>query len=102
MYICKILKTLKIKKNQIDIDIVPHPWRGDNQGQETFLAPYADNKTCNYNTVLQPPSLPINTKVKRIEMWEGEMVSYIHTNLPVYMYIHYICIHFIFILFLNY
>ena len=27
-----------------------HPQSGDSQGQETFLAPSADNKTCNYDT----------------------------------------------------
>ena len=24
---------------------LPHPWRGDNQGQEAFLAPSADKQT---------------------------------------------------------
>ena len=27
-----------------------HPRSGDSKGQETFLAPSADNKTCNYDT----------------------------------------------------
>ena len=45
-----------------------HPQSRDSQGQETFLAPSADKKTRNYDTrVLQPPSLPINPKVKGIE-----------------------------------
>ena len=26
-----------------------HPRSGDSQGQETFLAPSADNQTCNYD-----------------------------------------------------
>ena len=29
---------------------LPHPGSGDSQGQETFLAPFADNQTRNYNT----------------------------------------------------
>ena len=46
----------------------PHPWSGDSQGQETFLAPSADKQTRSYDTrVLKPPSLPINTKAKGIE-----------------------------------
>ena len=46
---------------------LPHPRSEDSQGQETFLAPSADKQTCNYDTVLKPPSLPINPKVKGIE-----------------------------------
>ena len=46
---------------------LPHPWCGDSQGQETFLAPSADKQTRNYDRVLKPPSLPINPKVKGIE-----------------------------------
>ena len=33
--------------------------------------------------VLKPPSLPINTKVKGIELQQDEMVSHIYTQLPV-------------------
>ena len=33
-----------------DIVGLPHPWSGDSQGQETFLAPSADKQTCNYDT----------------------------------------------------
>ena len=29
---------------------LPHPQSGDSQDQETFLAPSADKKTCNYDT----------------------------------------------------
>ena len=29
---------------------LPHPWSGDSQGQETFLAPSADKQTHNYET----------------------------------------------------
>ena len=28
---------------------LPHPWRGDSQDQETFLAPSADNQALNYD-----------------------------------------------------
>ena len=28
---------------------LPHPWSGDSQGQETFLAPSADKQTRNYD-----------------------------------------------------
>ena len=33
-----------------DIVRLPHPWSGDSQGQEMFLAPSADKQTCNYDT----------------------------------------------------
>ena len=47
---------------------LPHPRSGDSQGEETFLAPSADNQAHNYDTkVLKPPSPPINPKVKEIE-----------------------------------
>ena len=47
---------------------LPHPRSGDTQGQETFLALSADKQTRNYDTsVLKPPSLSINLKVKGIE-----------------------------------
>ena len=29
---------------------LPHPWSGDSQGQETFLAPSSDEQTHNYDT----------------------------------------------------
>ena len=44
-----------------------YPWSRASQGQKMFLAPSADKETCNYDTVLKPPSLPINSKVKGIE-----------------------------------
>ena len=28
---------------------LPHPWSRDSQDQETFLAPFADNQTRNYD-----------------------------------------------------
>ena len=40
----------------VSIVRLPHPWSGDSQGQETFLAPSADKQTRNYDTVLKPPS----------------------------------------------
>ena len=46
---------------------LPHPRSEDNQGQETFLVPSADNQTLNYDTVLKPPSLSINIKAKGFE-----------------------------------
>ena len=43
-------------------------WSGAGQGQETFLAPYADKQTDNYDkTVLKPPSLSIKCKTNGIE-----------------------------------
>ena len=42
-------------------------FRRESQSQETFLAPSADKQTRNYDTVLKPPSPPINSKVKGIE-----------------------------------
>ena len=29
---------------------LPHPWSRASKCQETFLAPSADNQTCNYDT----------------------------------------------------
>ena len=84
MYCLVVLKQRLIFYNSISVDIyqsiyihtnlpvnaivrLPHPRSRDSQGQETFLAPSADRETRNYGTVLKPPSLPINPKVKRIE-----------------------------------
>ena len=33
----------------IQTDRLPHPWSGDSQGQERFLAPSADKQTRNYD-----------------------------------------------------
>ena len=30
---------------------LPHPWSGDGQDREMFLAPSADNQTHNYDTI---------------------------------------------------
>ena len=55
----------------LPVDVIvrlPHPWSEDSHGQETFLALSADKQTRNYDTsVLKPPSLSINLKVKGIE-----------------------------------
>ena len=37
----------------LPVDVIvrlPHPWSGDSQGQEMFLAPSADKQTRNYDT----------------------------------------------------
>ena len=47
---------------------LPHPRSRDSQGQKTFLVPYADKQTCNYDTrLLKPRSFPFNPKAKEIE-----------------------------------
>ena len=46
---------------------LPHPWRGDSQGQETSLVPSADKQTRNYDTDY-PNHHPSNTKVNEIEL----------------------------------
>ena len=33
-----------------DVVRLPHPWSGDSQSQETFLAPSSDKQTRNYDT----------------------------------------------------
>ena len=47
-------KDIKYMKSSIYIVSVivrlPHPWGGDSQGQETFLARSTDKKTLNYDT----------------------------------------------------
>ena len=43
MYVCTNLPVNAIVR-------LPHPRRGDSQGQETFLAPTADKQTSNYDT----------------------------------------------------
>ena len=44
-----------------DIVTLPHPWSGNSQGQETFLAPSADSKPANMTQSAQttiPPYQP--------------------------------------------
>ena len=48
---------------------LPHPRSKDSQGQEMFLALSVNKQIHNYDTrVLKPPSLPINPKVKWIDL----------------------------------
>ena len=39
---------------------LPHPQSRDSQGQETFLAPSVDKKTCNYHTECSNHHLPLS------------------------------------------
>ena len=78
---CSRMKWLPIYTNLPGNAIVrlPHPRSGDTLDQETFLAPFADKQTCNYDTrVLKPQSLRINNKVNGIEPKQDEMVSHIY------------------------
>ena len=60
---------VRLSKCHSQIVRLPHPRSEDSHGQETFLAPSVDKQTCNYDTrALKPPSLPINPKVKGIEL----------------------------------
>ena len=38
-----------------------HLWRGDNQGQETFLAPSVDNQTRNYDRECSNHNISLST-----------------------------------------
>ena len=38
---------------------LPHPWSGDSQGQEMFLAPSADKQTHSYDTECSNHHLPL-------------------------------------------
>ena len=78
---CSRMKWLPIYTNLPGNAIVrlPHPRSGDTLDQETFLAPFTDKQTCNYDTrVLKPQSLRINNKVNGIEPKQDEMVSHIY------------------------
>ena len=76
---------------------LPHPQSRQSQGQETILAPSAAKQTRNHDTVLKPPSLPINTKFQEIELLQHEYIynKYIYINIYIYIYIYYI--HYIYI-----
>ena len=56
MYILKIIKDIYIYiyiHTNLPVNAIVrlrHPRSGDSKGQETFLTPSADNKTCNYDT----------------------------------------------------
>ena len=53
---------------------IAHPRSGHRQGQETILAPSADNQSHNYDTERsKPPSFSIYTRVKRIELQQDEI-----------------------------
>ena len=48
---------------------LPHSGSRGSHSQEAVLAPSADKQICNYYTrLLKPPFLPINPKVKEIEL----------------------------------
>ena len=71
---------------------LPHPWSGDSQGQEMFLAPSANKQTRNHGTrVLKTPSLPINPKViyiyNYIYNYIYDIIIYI-IYLFIYLYIY--------------
>ena len=71
---------------------LPHPQSRQSQGQETILAPSAAKQTRNHDTVLKPPSLPINTKFQGIQPLQHEYIynKYIYINIYIYIYIIYI------------
>ena len=71
---------------------LPHPRSRQSQGQETILAPSPAKQTRNHDTVLKPPSLPINTKFQGIEPLQHEYIynKYIYINIYIYIYIIYI------------
>ena len=60
---------------------VPHIW--STYSQKMFLAHSTDKQTQKYDSESSQHYPPINTKVKGIEPYQDELVSYIHTNLPV-------------------
>ena len=60
---------------------LPHIW--STYSQKMFLPPSADKQTRKYDSECSKHYPPINTKVKEIEPYLDEMVSYIYTNLPV-------------------
>ena len=46
----KIKWWAKYRSSPVDVIVrLPHPWRGDRQGQETFLAPSADKQSRHYD-----------------------------------------------------
>ena len=56
---------------------LPHPRSRDHQGQETFLAPPADNQTCNYNTECSNHHLSLST-----------LRPYLHLYSCIYLQLH--------------
>ena len=70
----------------LPVDVIvglSHPWSGESQGQETFLAPSADKPTCNYDIECSNhhPSLsnlrPKGLSCSKMKWWD------IYTNIPV-------------------
>ena len=61
---------------------LPHPWSGDSQGQEMFLAPSAENPTCNYDIERSNHHPSLSTL--RPKGLSGSKMKWcaIHTNLP--------------------
>ena len=55
---------------------LPHPWSGDSQGHETFLAPSVDKKTRNYDTECSNICIFVillykYNYFKKMSFWEG-------------------------------
>ena len=79
------MKWLPIYRN-LPIDVLvrlPHPRSGDCQGQETFLAPFADKQTCNYNIECSNHHPLLSTlRLKGLSRSKMKWCA-IHTNLPV-------------------
>ena len=82
---CSKMKWWAICTN-LPVDVIvrlPHPWSGDSQFQETFLAPSADKETRNYHIECSDhhPSLstlsPKRLSRSKMKLWA------IHTKLPV-------------------
>ena len=69
-----------------------YPQNGDSQGQEIFLAPYADMQTCNYDTVCAQTTFPPNHH-KALGLSHSRInCSSIYANIYIYIYILYIYI----------
>ena len=61
---------------------LPHPRSGDSEGQETFLAPSADNSTRNYGIECANHHLPLSTlRPKRLSRSKMKFMSHI-CNVP--------------------
>ena len=62
---------------------LPHPWSGDCQGQEMFLATFADKQTCNYDIECSNHHPLLSTlRLKGLSRSKMKFCA-IHTNLPV-------------------
>ena len=57
---------------------LPHPRRGDSQGQETFLAPSPDKSTRNYDIECSNHHPPLSTlRPKRLSSSKMKLLSHI-------------------------